>query len=83
MSTRTAPGSECYARANKIRARLGWGGGVASPMGERKKGMHMKTYLHLLQQLTIHSIAASGDIDATNDRIEKKLQVMGLSLATR
>jgi len=43
----------------------------------------MKTYLHLLQQLTIHSIAASGDIDATNDRIEKKLQVMGLSLATR
>lgn len=72
-STRTAPGSEFYARANKVRARLGWGGGVASPMGGRKKGMHATTYLRLLNQLNHHGIGASADMDATNDRIQKML----------
>ena len=72
-STRTAPGSEFYARANKVRARLGWGGGIASPMGGRKKGMHATTYLRLLNQLNHHGIGASADMDATNDRIQKML----------
>lgn len=82
-STRTAPGSECYARANKIRARLGWGGGVASPIGDKPKGMHWRTYGRLMRQLNAHCIAASHQMDATNDRIEKKLQDIGLSLVTR
>ena len=72
-STRTAPGSEFYARANKVRARLGWGGGIASPMGGRKKGMHATTYLRLLNQLNHHGIGAAADMDATNDRIQKML----------
>jgi len=57
-STRIAPGSEHYARANKVRMKLGWGGGVASPMGDRPKGMHKKTYLRLLLQLNAHGMAA-------------------------
>lgn len=57
-STRIAPHLKPYGRANKVRGRLGWGGGVASPMGERPKGMHMQTYLRLLNELSRHSIAA-------------------------
>lgn len=79
-STRTAPGSECYARANKIRAQLGWGGGIASPTGRKPKGMHRATYLRLLQQLNVHGNAASHQLDATNGRIQKKLHGVGLSL---
>ena len=79
-STRTAPGSECYARANKIRARLGWGGGVASAPGSKPKGMHWTTYTRLLRQLHAHCIDASFEMDATNDRIQKKLHGMGLSV---
>ncbi|MEI7590824.1 MAG: hypothetical protein WCJ49_05885 [Deltaproteobacteria bacterium] len=79
-STRTAPGSECYGRANKIREKLGWGGGVASPQGNKPKWMHLKTYLRLLKQLTAHCIEASADMDATNDRIQEKLRGIGLSM---
>ena len=82
-STRTAPGSECYARASKIRARLGWGGGVASPQGNKPKGMHWATYSRLLKQLHTHCIDASHEIDATNGRIQKKLQGMVLSVQKR
>ena len=78
-STRTAPGSECYARANKIRARLGWGGGVASPPGNKPKGMHWSTYSRLIKQLNVLCIEASYEMDATNDRSQKKLHGMGLS----
>ena len=78
-STRTAPGSECYGRANKIRARLGWGGGVASPPGNKPKGMHWSTYSRLIKQLNAHCIEASYEMDSTNDRIQKKLEGMGLS----
>lgn len=76
-STRTAPGAECYARANKIRARLGWGGGVASPMGGKPKGMHWKTYGRLLCQLNVHCIDASADMSATYGRIREKLKGIG------
>lgn len=57
-STRAAPGSEHYARANRVRMKLGWGGGVASPMGDRPKGMHLTTYLRLLTELNRHGMAA-------------------------
>jgi hypothetical protein len=57
-STRAASQSKHFTRANKVRTRLGWGGGVASPIGDRPKGMHMQTYLRLLNELSRHSIAA-------------------------
>lgn len=72
-STRTAPGSEHYARANKVRMRLGWGGGVASPMGDRPKGMHWKTYLRLLTQLSGHGMAAISSTDKLVTQINSRL----------
>jgi hypothetical protein len=57
-STRAAPQSKHFTRANKVRTRLGWGGGVASPIGDRPKGMHMKTYLRLVNELSRHGLAA-------------------------
>jgi len=48
-------------------------------MGDKPKGMHWKTYLRLLNQLNAHCIGASAAMDATNDRIQKKLQGMSLS----
>jgi hypothetical protein len=48
-------------------------------MGDKPKGMHWKTYGRLLRQLNAHCIAASFEMDATNDRIQKKLQSMSLS----
>jgi hypothetical protein len=59
-STRTSPDFKHYARASKVRMRLGWGGGVASPMGDKPKGMHWKTYLRLLNELNGHGIKALG-----------------------
>jgi hypothetical protein len=72
-STRTAPGSEHYARANKVRRRLGWGGGVASPMGERPKGMHWKTYLRLLTQLNDHGMAALQSTDKLVTQLNSRM----------
>lgn len=72
-STRTGANSKFFARANKVRRQLGWGGGVASPPGERPKGMHLATYLRLLRQLNAHSIAALASTDAMVDRMQSKL----------
>lgn len=57
-SQRTAPGDKHFERVNKVRERLGWGGGVASPPGSKPKSMHWKTYWRLLAQLNGQSIAA-------------------------
>lgn len=59
-STRQTEVSAAYERVNKIRDKLGWGGGLCSPMGGRPKGMHWKTYAQLMQQLTEASIQAAG-----------------------
>ena len=37
-STRQGDDSQAFAKVNKVRDALGWGGGLASPMGGRKKG---------------------------------------------
>ena len=47
------PSDRLIQRANAIRKRLGWGGGVASPNGGRPKGMHHKTYDRLTHELEL------------------------------
>lgn len=37
-------------RADTIRRRLGWKAGIANPIGDKPKGMHLRTYLRLLNQ---------------------------------
>lgn len=72
-STRTTPDLKHFARANKVRELLGWGGGVASPMGSRKKGMHASTYLRLLHQLATYSVAALHTTDRQAAKITSML----------
>ena len=79
-STRQTDDSLAYARVNKIRERLGWGGGLCSPMGGRKKGMHFKTYVRLMQQLTEASIQAAG---AGADRTDMLVARLMKSMKTR
>lgn len=81
-STRAAPTSAFYGRANKVRMKLGWGGGVASPMGARRKGMHAATYLRLLTELNIHGTAAQGSTDRLVSRLTAKLNAIDANYPT-
>ena len=56
-----------------VRDALGWGGGLASPMGGRPKGMHLKTYARLMQELVNASVAAVGASDVVMERQMKLL----------
>lgn len=73
-STRQSNNSRAYARVNKVRDALDWGGGLASPMGERPKGMHRSTYARLLQELSDASIAAAGAEGLVVERLGKRLE---------
>lgn len=73
-STRQSEDSQAFGRVNKIRDKLGWGGGLASPMGGRKKGMHWKTYARLMQELVDASIAAVGASNVVMDRQTDRLK---------
>lgn len=75
-SDRVAKSDKPYRRANKVRARLGWGGGVASPMGDKPKGMHWTTYLRLLTQLNQHSLAAIQGADVLVQRLMASCTVL-------
>lgn len=73
-STRESESSLAYARVNKVRRKLGWGGGMLSPLGTRKKGMHWKTYARLMQELAEVSVAAAGAGDANIERLSKRIK---------
>jgi hypothetical protein len=75
-STRTPELSKPFARADKMRRRLGWCAGIANPPGEKPKGMHWKTYLRLMQQLYSHSIAAMQIMNKRSKRLANKLDGM-------
>lgn len=62
-----------YAKVNKVRRELGWGGGMLSPVGTRRKGMHRKTYSRLMQALTDASLATAGEHDTAIERLETQL----------
>lgn len=77
-STRTAPDSKHFERADKIRARLGWCAGVANPAGDKPKGMHWKTYARLYQELNKHSFAAMQGTDKWLQRLKGKMGAIGV-----
>ena len=76
-STRVKVSSRPFDRANKLRERLGWGGGVANLPGDKPKGMHWRTYSRLITQLHRHSIDAMRSTDKATARIMGKLASMG------
>ena len=77
-STRTAPDSKPYERADKLRKRLGWCAGVANPTGDKPKGMHWKTYGRLMHQLNGHSIAAMQSTDKLLKQLTGRLASTGM-----
>jgi len=77
-STRVKVSSRPFERANKIRERLGWGGGVANLPGDKPKGMHWRTYGRLIAQLHRHSIDAMRSTDKATARINRMVANMGL-----
>jgi hypothetical protein len=72
-STRQTADSLAYAKVDKIREKLGWGGGLSSPIGGRKKGMHMKTYARLMRQLADASVQAAGACAERTDMLIERL----------
>ena len=56
-------GDRASTKANKLRKRMGWQVGILHGVGNRPKGMHLKTYLRLrshhdaLVQIALHDIA--------------------------
>ena len=77
-STRTVPGFKPYERADRVRKRLGWCAGVASPPGDKPKGMHWKTFLRLMHQLTDHSIAAMQSTDKLFEQLADRMNRIGV-----
>ncbi len=73
-STRQSGVFRTYAKVNRIRRELGWGGGMLSPLGARRKGMHWSTYARLMQELTEASLAAAGGQCTAIERLEKRLR---------
>lgn len=58
---RETAGDRAMRRADAIRIRLGWGAGIANPMGDKPRGMHWRTYGRLLTQLnTLTSASLRG-----------------------
>ena len=72
-STRQGGLSRAYVKLNKVRRALGWGGGMLSPMGARRKGMQWSTYARLMQELNDASMAATGEQGSAVKRLEKRL----------
>lgn len=56
-ATREDPRYRHMRRADKLRARLGWGPGIANPRGGRPKGMHWRTYARLATEYNRHEAA--------------------------
>lgn len=72
-STRTTESSKPFDRANKIRRRLGWPAGIAHGMGDRPKGMHMTTFLRLVNEHNRHCMAANESTELVLNRIKGRL----------
>jgi len=78
QSTRNTPESQAFARADKVRARMGWVPGIAFPPGEKPKGMHQQTYERWLLRYYTLSNQALGASSAAMDKLMGRLKQMNL-----
>lgn len=74
QSTRNSPESQAFARANKVRKRLGWCAGVANPPGGKPKGMHQNTFERWLLIYYALSDQAFGAASASMDKMMGRLK---------
>ena len=75
-STRQGPDSLAFSRVNKIRQKLGFGGGLLSPMGGKPRGMHWTTYNRLLLALMDASENAAHASAEVADRVCKRVGLL-------
>ena len=62
-----------FRRANAIRKHLGWGPGIANPLGDKPKGMHWQTYQRLMDEQEQLADALTINVGKWIDRAEKRL----------
>ncbi len=55
---RETAGDRAMRRADTIRRRLGWGAGIANPIGGKPKGMHWRTYGRLMKEYSAFANAS-------------------------
>ena len=67
-------------RADTIRRRLGWGAGIANPIGDKPKGMHKRTYLRLLNEYNNFAKDAWEGVAERLGLINRRLEGLGLEL---
>lgn len=72
-STRSSEESQAFARADKVRKRLGWVAGIAHPIGDRPKGMHQQTYGRWLTTYNNLAMQAIGASSASLDKMMGRL----------
>ena len=65
-------------RADTIRRRLGWGAGIANPLGEKPKGMHWRTYTRLLHQYHAFALASWEGVSKRFGLLDRRLSGIGL-----
>lgn len=74
QSTRNSSESKAFARADKVRKRLGWCAGIAHPPGGKPKGMHQKTFERWLLLYYALSNQAFGASSASMDKMMGRLR---------
>jgi hypothetical protein len=72
-STRSSDESQAFARADKVRKRLGWVAGIAHPIGDKPKGMHHQTYWRWLATYNNLAMQAIGASSASLDKMMGRL----------
>lgn len=75
---REAPDNRAMRRADTIRARLGWGAGIANPIGGKPKGMHWRTYLRLLNEYRAFAHASWVGTAQRLKLLDRRLDGLGL-----
>lgn len=73
QSQREKCGDRAMWRANSIRARLGWGAGIANSEGCKPKGMHWRTFNRLIAQYAAFANRSWASIGERLRRCELKL----------
>lgn len=80
-SQHQTPDERALQQADKIRKRLGWPAGVATPPGRKPQGMHWKTYNKLIAEYHAYAEASLSEMASRVDLIEERLSQLSKKLA--
>ena len=75
---RESDGDRAMNRADTIRRRLGWGAGIANPIGDKPKGMHWRTFERLLTDYHAFALASWEGTAQRLGLMNRRLDKLGL-----